>query len=175
MAEVEFNYNSIKTIIQCDINEKMIDIFNKYIVKIRKDKNEIYFIYDGNKIEENKKDIKFNELANKVDKERKKMNILVNEISINKEEKNRKELEEIICNKCGENIRIKIDNYRIKLFGCKNGHEINNISFEEFEEIEKIDDMKIICDKCKEVNKGNTYENIFYRCNTCKMNICPLC
>ena len=24
-------------------------------------------------------------------------------------------------------------------------------------------------------NKGNTFENIFYKCNSCKINLCPLC
>ena len=51
------------------------------------------------------------------------MNILVYEKNINKEKKNILKLKEIICNKCGENIKILIENYKIKLFGCKNGHK----------------------------------------------------
>ena len=41
--------------------------------------------------------------------------------------------------------------------------------------MEKIDISKIKCDNCKIKNKSNTYNNEFYRCNICKMNICPLC
>ena len=71
-------------------------------------------------------------------------------------------------------IRILIEDYKIKLFKCKNKHEINNLSFEEFEKIQNIEESNIKCDKCKINNKGK-FENIFYKCNTCKMNICPLC
>ena len=34
---------------------------------------------------------------------------------------------------------------------------------------------KIICDICKNVNKANSYNNIFYICNKCNKYICPLC
>ena len=61
------------------------------------------------------------------------MNILVYEININNDKKNIIQLR--VYNKCGKTIRILIKNYKIKLFGCKNRHEINNISFEEFETI----------------------------------------
>ena len=79
MAEVEFNFKSKKIIIQCNINDKMNDIYNKYMEKLGKNINDIYFVYNGIIINENKKDIKFNELANNIDKERKKINILVYE------------------------------------------------------------------------------------------------
>ena len=88
MVEIEFIYGGIKTIIQCNINEKMNDIYNKYIIKIGKNINDIHFIYDGNKIQENIKNLAFNELANNIDKDRKKMNILVYEKNINKEKNN---------------------------------------------------------------------------------------
>ena len=52
MVEVEFIYGGIRTIIQCNINEKMNDIYNKYIIKIRKNINDIYFIYDDNIIKD---------------------------------------------------------------------------------------------------------------------------
>ena len=175
MVEVEFIYNGQKTTIQCNINEKLIEIYNKYIIKKGKNLNDIYFVYDGNKIKENIKDLNINELANNIDKDRKKMNILVYDKDINKEKNNIIKLKEIICNKCGENIKILIDNYKIKLYGCKNKHEINNISFEEFENNQIIDESKIECNICKIKNKGNTYENIFYKCNSCKINLCPLC
>ena len=73
MIEVEFIFNGIKTIIQYNINEKMNNIYNKYLTKIGKNINDIYFIYDGNKIEENLNDLTFNEFANNIDKNRKIM------------------------------------------------------------------------------------------------------
>ena len=80
----------------------------------------------------------------------------------------------VICPECGEDIRIKIENYKIRLYGCKNGHEIKDIIIEEYENIQGIDISKIKCNKC-ENNKSNTYNNEFYRCIKCKINICPLC
>ena len=53
------------------------------------------------------------------------MNILVEEQKKEELKENKKISEEIICPECEENILIKIDNYRINLKGCKNGHNIN--------------------------------------------------
>ena len=36
MVEVEFILNGVKTLIQCNEDEKMNDIFNKYAIKIKK-------------------------------------------------------------------------------------------------------------------------------------------
>ena len=33
----------------------------------------------------------------------------------------------------------------------------------------------LIYTKCKEKNKSNTFNNEFFNCLTCKINICPLC
>ena len=33
----------------------------------------------------------------------------------------------------------------------------------------------IICNICKERNKSDTYNNEFYKCYECNINICPLC
>ena len=59
--------------------------------------------------------------------------------------------------------------------GCKNGHNINNILLNNYEDSQKLDLCEIICDICKQNNKGNTHNNEFYLCNTCNKNICPLC
>ena len=103
------------------------------------------------------------------------MNILVYDINSNLDRENKKNSKEIICPECKENIRININNYKIKLFNCKNGHNINNILLSEFQNSQYIDESEINCNKCNEINKFKSYNNIFYRCNICKMNLCPLC
>jgi len=170
MAEVIFNYKGIETIIQCNLNEKMEDVHKKYETKIGKDISKLYFIYNGNKINDN---IFLNEIINEEDKRRNIMNILVNENNETIIKENKIESKEIICPKCNENILIKIDEYKINLFNCKNNHNIDNILLNEYKN--NIDISKIICNICKIYNKNNTYNNAFYRCNTCKINICPLC
>ena len=108
-------------------------------------------------------------MANLIDKERKKMNILVNEdINDTKEDDNTFiKSKNIICPKCGENIKIKIENYKITLYECKNKHEISDLSFDEFENTQKINLSKIICNECNLNNKYNTYNNEFYKCYKC--------
>jgi len=101
------------------------------------------------------------------------MNILVNENIKTIINDNIKESKEIICPKCNENILIKLDEYKINLFNYKNNHNINNILLNEYEN--NIDISKIICNNCKIKNKSNTYNNEFYRCNICKINLCPIC
>ena len=52
MVEVIFNYNGKETIIQCNINDKMKGIINKYIIKTEKNNKNIYYLYNGDKINE---------------------------------------------------------------------------------------------------------------------------
>ena len=172
MAKVIFNYNEIQIEIQCNINDKIKDIYKKYETKIGKDISKLFFIYNGNKIDDN---LNLNEIINEEDKRRNIMNILVNENNETIIKENKIELREIICPKCNENILIKLNEYKINLFNCRNNHNIDNILLNEFENIENIDISKIICGKCKIKNKSNTYNNEFYRCNICKINLCPLC
>jgi len=67
--------------------------------------------------------------------------------------------------------RIKIVYYNIKLYFHKNKHNFDKI----FENTQKIDISKIICNIYNKNNKSKTYNNKFYMCNICKINICPLC
>ena len=86
---------------------------------------------------------------------------------------NSKNFKSIICPECGENAQIKIEDFKINLYGCKNGHNIKNIILENFENTQKLDISKIICNKCKENNKSNSKE--FYHCFPCKINLCLSC
>ena len=169
--EIEFNYQGQITIIQCNTQDNLNNIFHNFINKSNIDINLIYFLYSGNIIEGNSI---IDQIINSTDKERKKMNILVN----NKDDSNENIMiikpKDISCPKCGEISRINITDYKI-LLQCKNGHNKGNILLNEYKNTQKLDISKIICDECKINNKSNTYQNIFYRCNKCKNNLCPLC
>jgi len=78
-----------------------------------------------------------------------------------------------ICPKCLEIAILDIQNYQIQLT-CRKGH-INSLKISDFENSQKIDESKIICDICKTNDKANSYKNVFYRCNNCKKNLCTLC
>ena len=170
MAKVIFINKGTETIIQNDAQDKMINIFKNYETKTGNNLSNFFFTYNGSTIDEN---LCFNQIINKEDKESNTIRILVNEkISINND-KNLKELKEIICPICNEDILIKLKDYKIDLFDCKNGHNIYNLSLNE--NMLNIDLSKIICNICKNKNKSNTYNNEFFRCIECKINICPLC
>ena len=177
MSEVEFNYNGIITIIKCKLNEKMKNICQYFANEIKINKNEIYFSYNGKAGIQFDEELTFEEIINEEDKKRNKMSILVykNEFIDNKGENDIIKSKEIICPKCGESIRMDIINYKIRLYECKNGHKIENILLDKFEDTQKIDRVKIRCELCQDNNMSNIYNKKFYRCNTCKKNICPIC
>ena len=133
---VIFEYNGNQTKIPCITNEKLSIIFEKFTTKIQLDiSKNYYYLYGGNIIN---KELSFEEQANNEDKIRCQMNILVvDEINRNKKDENIKESEEIICPKCKENILIKIEEYKINMYNCKNNHKIENISIKEFDNTQK--------------------------------------
>ena len=175
MPEVEFIYNGSNIIIQCKKNEKMKKIWENFINRIKENKDNIYFSYDGktgNTFDEN---ITFENMINPEDKKRNKMNIVIFKNEIKEGEKNIVKSKDIVCPICGESIRIDINNYKITLFKCKNKHKIDNVLLDEFEDTQKLDNKKIICGICKKNDKSNTFNNIFYHCCKCKQNLCPIC
>ena len=176
MAQVEFQYNGTNTIIQCQENQKMSEICTNFVTKAHINENEINYFYDGKGGAEFNKNLTFNQMANSMDKIRKKMNILViSQDDTIIDNNNIIRSKNIICPECNEDIKMKINNYKIDLFECKNNHNINNISLKEFEDKQKINLSNIKCEICKEKNKYNTYNNQFYKCNECTIYICPLC
>jgi len=176
MAEVEFNFDGKKEIVQCEENEMMKNICQNFIKKIDENQKSIYFSYNGiagNSFNEN---LTFDQMINSEDKKRNRMSILVSKNEIEEEEvKDIIKSKDIICPKCGESIKIDIKDYKITLFECKNKHKIDNILLDEFENTQNIDNKKIICQICNNIDKSISYNKIFYRCCNCEKNICPLC
>ena len=133
-------------------------------------------MYNGNTIQND--ELTFNEIANSEDKRRNKMNFLVVEAIIpiqNQTEDIIIKSKNIICPECKEDIKISIDDYVINLFECKNKHDIDNIFLDKFDSTQNINISQIKCEICGNYNKENIYNNIFYRCNTCKKDIYPIC
>ena len=105
MAEVIFNFEGNITKIQCDINDKIKDIIDEFLIKIEKQEDNLYYLYNGNRI---RYDLTFIEQANEFDKNRKKMNILVINNNENKNEIKTKISKDIICPEYKENILLGI-------------------------------------------------------------------
>ena len=173
MAEVEFIYNGTKTIIQCNLSEKIKDISKRFKDKINLTNKNINYTYNGNLVLN--EELKFEDIVNNEDKIRKKMSFIVFDNLIETKDKDIIKSNEIICPECKENIRMNINEYKINLLKCKNGHNKENILLDEFEKTQNINLTDIICNICKNNNKSISYDNIFYKCLTCNINICPLC
>ena len=173
MAQVEFIYNGNRTLIQCNPTDKMKDITQKFLLKCDKKQDKIYFLYDGDTLKE---ELTFNELVNDLDKNRNQMSVIVNDNqNIDQDIPTLKKSKNIICPECNENIRISIVDYKISLYECKNRHKMENILFNDFEKTQNIDETKITCGNCKNVNKSSAFDNKFFICYSCKTNLCPIC
>jgi len=100
-----FDYSQNIINIQYKRNEYMKDIFGRYLIKINKSKNDVFFLYNGNKIKE---ELKLEEI-NKEDNE---IRILVRDIlDMNiKNEEDLKLIKDIICPKCGNICLINFKN-----------------------------------------------------------------
>ena len=175
MTEVKiiFSYNGQNETLKCQKNEYMIDIYKKYAMKIQIDLKDLYFLYNGDMINPEVK------LESIIKKDEKIINMIVNELYNDKDnEGNLKQSKDTICPICNEICLIKLNDYKITFSNCKNGHKFTKIMFNEYFDFQKIDESKIICDKCEGENKNKKSEvknNLFYKCFNCNINLCPLC
>ena len=174
MVEIEFEFNQNRTVIQVNLNDKFEEALKKYINKTKLELNKLYFLSNGDHT--NNSEISQN-IMNESKKQKKRMKILVyskDTLSMN-DSKNLIKSKEVICPICNESCKYKIENYKIKLYDCKNGHTTENIRLNDYMDKQNINISKIKCDICKDKNKSETYQNLFYICNECNKNICPLC
>ena len=176
MVSIEFQFNQIFTVIQAKLEDTFREVIDKYLLKSSVNPESIYFLANGKNITP---ELTVESQMNKLNKQNNKMKVLVysiEETTINKEEIKVKS-KDIICPKCQEPCRIKIEkeNYKIKLFDCSQKHITDNIRIIDFPNTQKINISNVICSKCKTKNKGNSVNNEFYICLTCQQNLCVLC
>ena len=155
-------------VLECSPLEKMKDILTRFSLKIGKDIKILDFLYEGKSVDQEKT---YEEIINIEDKAKRQMKLIGYEL-INKKDKIVKS-KEIICPVCNKNLRVKIEDYKFNTYGCN--HERREVKIREFEKIQEINESKIICEICNENNKGNAYNNEFYRCINCNKNICATC
>ena len=97
MASINFSFEGVTYKVQCSKEEKMENICKKFAIKIEKDINILYFIYNGSIINLSL-NLTFEQQANSMDKERNIMDILVDKTEENG----------LSCPKCGERIYLEL-------------------------------------------------------------------
>ena len=162
---------------QCNENDIFKNIKEKFAHNVNIKSKDLYFLFNGKYIEDNDviKNIFVNELKNKSI-----IKVLVfkyNDDSTVKLKNNNdnKISTDVICPRCGDICQIIIKDYKFNFLGCKQGHIINDILFSDYRINQRIDESKIKCNFCQNVNKAAAYENKFYICLSCKKYICPIC
>ena len=170
MYNVEFNYKDNVRRVQCASEETLRTICKRYCRKYLLDINSIHFLYIGKDINF---ELNFAQIATEFDLNRKI--ITLNVMDRNMGDSNIYKAKEIICSECYDSALLSIEKCYIKIHDCKNGHTVGVVLLDEIEENQSIDFTQIKCENCRIYSRGYTYQNEFYRCNTCKMNLCPIC
>ena len=119
-VKVVFTLDGDELTIQCSSMDKMRDICQRYATKVNKNIDSLVFLYGGNQIIFN---LSFQEQCNFLDKNNNIMKVLVYE----------NENDKLICPKCGEKIKLKIE-------------ELNNIIISYNEIKDTINGIKIQID-----------------------------
>ena len=168
MSEIIFIYKGYEIPIAYSKGEKLKDIMERLSIKINVPRKDIYGLYNGKLLDEEMKEEQIKKDENN------KRKLLIYEYDKSTVINNIVESKEVICSKCKENCLIKIKDYKLKLYGCRQNHN-TSVLINEFNETQKIIISNIICNICNIKNKGNAYNNDFYKCLNCNINICPLC
>ena len=156
-AKIIFNLEGTNLIIQCNQEDKIIDICKKYAIKINNNINSLIFLYGGNQMN---MELKFKEQINSIDRNNNEMKVLVY----------KKELEDFICSKCGEKINIdKIKDiilYNNNIKDTINGIKYNidnliNISTNNIISIQLKNINTLLNNINEDINKSNTKIKIY--------------
>ena len=86
------------------------------------------------------------------------MNVLVLECQDLNEENNLIKSNYIICPECKEIAYISIEDFKITIYGCQQGHVTKKLKLDEFIKTQYKDQSKITCDKCQ-TPKSETFQN----------------
>ena len=171
MVELEFDYQQNKVFMKVNPSEYFYTIINQYYLKAQIEPNSVTFFAHSVQIQENKRVI---EVMNQLEKMNNKMYIMVFPLYINNNKNVVEDSKEIICPKCYEQCRIKIEDYKVNLYDCKNNHS-TILELNKFKETQKIDLSRIKCNICNIKSMGNSFNHTFLYCLNCKINICVLC
>ena len=154
-VRVIFTFSNRSITALCKEEEKMDEMYQKFINKLDDDSKVEHYIYyyEGNKLDHNGTISKNKYIANK-----KEINISV-----------QKKLRIIKCPtcKCNDCI-INLDNYLANFYGYKNGHTHTSV-YDEYINNQKIDSSELRCNESNCQNNQQNYIKGFYKCLKCSV------
>ena len=163
--EIKFSFNEEITKMKCKRKEQLRDIFKRYIINTKKNKEKIDFFYNKIKINEELKLEDINKSDNYISiivKENKKIN--GNHIIYSKD---------IICPICKKSCIIDFNDYKIITRCIENKSHKKEMVLNDFISSQKRNEKKS-CNSCRS-NREHLNDNKFYSCLKCKMNLCSQC
>ena len=137
MSTIIFLYNKKEVNIQCEKKEKMETIIKKFCKELKILKEDVNFLYNGSAV-----DMDYTEDQIIMNKENKKLIIVTDNYTKKENQEIFINSKIIICPECYESASISMEDYLISISNCKNGHKINNIPLDEFENSQKINMKK---------------------------------
>ena len=180
MSEIKIIFTYLDKKIQMNFDKSCFikDILNAYSLKIEKNIEDLNFLFNGEILSTNSTQ-KLSELNDKDET----INISVSSKNDSKKETINsikvkfKESIHIICPKCKDMSEIDINNFKISLKNCNNGHVLSGFFLNDFTYTQLIDESKIKCKFCdkkeKELIKINK-DNKLLLCS-CGDIFCELC
>ena len=159
MVTIEFEFESQNFTIQGNASDPFKKIINSFCHKVSVDSNELDFLVNGMIIDPEKTVGNYLKKSNEG-----KMHVAVTRKHKEDNQDIIEKSKDIICPQCKEPCKIKLNDYKIKLYECCNGHINEGIKIDDFPKTQDINISLIICDQCHIKNQGNSYNNDFYRC-----------
>ena len=121
MVELEFEYLQFKYVIQVNLTDSFSKSCDQFYQKAEIIPKSVFFMANSILLTGDKK---IGDIMNETEKYNKKMHISVFPLYLDGKDKVIVESKEVICPKCLEQCRIKIQDYIVYLYNCKNNHSI---------------------------------------------------
>ena len=169
MSIANFVYHGSQTSILCRETDSLKEIFDKFIIKAKILGKEMIYLFNGNKISDE------NKIVGQITNEKFFTILAFDEENKATNENKITQSTDVICPECKCNAFLTIKDFKLNLTCGQNAHSFTNILIKDFLKTQEIDNDKIVCGICKKNYKSSIYNNIFYKCFTCKEDICPTC
>ena len=169
--KIEFDLNQSKLTEYSAPDELFQNVVDKYAGKVGLSPGSFYILVNG-KINPEKT---VGSLMTESNKLSNSLSVVVNTLDEPNKEIKLIKSKNIICPKCYEPCKIKLEDDKFTLYDCPRNHKEEKVKIVDFPGTQMINMCNIKCINPECNNWGNSYKNQFFKCLTCKTNLCLLC